>query len=80
MQGGIDHLSHRLARIGLGKLGATFALDLISGALGMTAIFCMQANVVEGYAVGTIVFLLACYALWKLEWRLDEKLRLGTGG
>jgi UDP-GlcNAc:undecaprenyl-phosphate GlcNAc-1-phosphate transferase len=79
MQGGVDHLSHRLARIGLGKLGATLALDLISGALGLTAIFCMQANVIEGYAVGTMVFLLACYALWKLEWCLDEELRLGTG-
>ena len=78
MQGGVDHLSHRLARIGLGKLGATLSLDLVGGALGLTAVFCMQANVVEGYAVGAMVFLLAGYALWKLEWRLDEKLRLGT--
>lgn len=79
MQGGVDHLSHRLARIGLDKLGATLALDLVGGSLGLTAVFCMQANIVEGYAVGAMVFLLACYALWKLEWRLDEKLRLGTG-
>lgn len=77
MQGGIDHLSHRLDRIGLGPLGATLALDLLAGGLGMMAVFVMQANLVEGYAMGAMVFVLACYALYGLEWRLSYKDRIG---
>jgi UDP-GlcNAc:undecaprenyl-phosphate GlcNAc-1-phosphate transferase len=77
LQGGVDHLSHRLSRIGLGPLGATLALDLICGALGMTAVFVMQANVFEGYAVGSIAFLLACYVFLQLDWQLDYELRVG---
>ena len=79
MQGGVDHLSHRLNRMGLGPLGATLALDLVAGGLGMTAVFVMQANLVEGYAMGMMVFVLACYALYRLEWRLSQHERLGTG-
>lgn len=78
MQGGIDHLSHRLNRMGLGPLGATLALDLVAGGLGMTAVFVMQANLVEGYAMGIMVFVLACYALYRLEWRLLPNERVGT--
>ena len=77
LQGGVDHSSHRLSRMGLGPLGSSLTLDLAGGALGMTAVFVMQANVIEGYAVGAIVFLLACYVLWQLEWRLSYKLRIG---
>lgn len=78
LRGGVDHTSHRLARLGLGTLGATFALDLIGGGLGMVAVFVMQANLREGYTVGALVFLLACYTLWQLEWRLDEERRVGA--
>jgi UDP-GlcNAc:undecaprenyl-phosphate GlcNAc-1-phosphate transferase len=78
MQGGVDHLSHRLDRMGFGPLGATLALNLVAGSLGMTAVFVMQASLVEGYAMGTMVFLLACYALYKLEWRLAEDKRIGV--
>jgi UDP-GlcNAc:undecaprenyl-phosphate GlcNAc-1-phosphate transferase len=77
MHGGIDHLSHRLERMGLGPLGATLALDLLSGGLGMIAVFVMQANVVEGYAMGSMVFVLACYTLYRLEWRLSYSKRVG---
>ena len=77
MKGGVDHSSHRLARVGLGPLGATLTLDLIGGALGMAAVFVMQANVAEGYAVGGMIFLLGCYVLWRLEWRLSTALRVG---
>jgi len=77
LQGGIDHTSHRLSRIGLGRLGATLALDLAGSALGMTAIFVMQANVLEGYLVGILTFCMACYALWKLEGQLSYELRVG---
>jgi UDP-GlcNAc:undecaprenyl-phosphate GlcNAc-1-phosphate transferase len=77
LQGGIDHSSHRLVRMGLGSLGATLALDLIGGALGMAAVFVMQANLFEGYVLGSILFALACYALWQFEWRMDYELRVG---
>jgi UDP-GlcNAc:undecaprenyl-phosphate GlcNAc-1-phosphate transferase len=78
MQGGVDHSSHRLARVGLGRLGATLTLDLIGGALGLIAVFVMQANMVEGYAVGLMTFALACYVLWRLEWRLGYEQRVGV--
>jgi UDP-GlcNAc:undecaprenyl-phosphate GlcNAc-1-phosphate transferase len=78
LRGGVDHTSHRLARLGLGSLGATLALDLIGGGLGMIAVFVMQSNLVEGYTVGILTFLLACYMLWQLEWRLDDERRLGA--
>jgi UDP-GlcNAc:undecaprenyl-phosphate GlcNAc-1-phosphate transferase len=78
LRGGIDHVSHRLSRLGLGPLGAALALDLAGGALGMTAVFVMQANVVQGYAVGSMVFLVACYGLWRLEWKPTYELRVGS--
>ena len=77
IQGGVDHASHRLERIGLGRLGATLALDLAGGAMGMTAVFVMQANEQEGYALGILVLALACFVMWKLEWRLPYELRVG---
>jgi UDP-GlcNAc:undecaprenyl-phosphate GlcNAc-1-phosphate transferase len=77
LQGGVDHSAHRLQRMGLGRLGATLTLDLIGGALGMVAVFVMQANLVEGYVVGLIAFMLGCYALWKIEWQLPYELRVG---
>jgi UDP-GlcNAc:undecaprenyl-phosphate GlcNAc-1-phosphate transferase len=77
MQGGVDHFSHRLSRLGFGPLGATLALDLVGGALGMTAVFVMQANVFEGYLLGGLVFVCACYVLWRLEWRLPYEFRVG---
>lgn len=78
MHGGVDHLSHRLNRLGLGRLGATLMLDLAAGALGMTAVFVMQAGLTEGYAMGAMVFALACYALYRLEWRLSFHGRTGA--
>jgi UDP-GlcNAc:undecaprenyl-phosphate GlcNAc-1-phosphate transferase len=72
------HVSPLLARIGLGPLGATLALDLAGGAMGLVAVFVMQASLIEGYAVGVLAFLLACYALWQLEWKLGYELRVGT--
>ena len=77
MQGGVDHSSHRLVRLGFGKLGAGLALDLVGVGLGMTAVFIMQANIAEGYAVGLMVAAIAVYALWKLEWQLSHEMRVG---
>jgi hypothetical protein len=44
----------------------------------MVAVFVMQANVAEGYAVGGMAFLLGCYVMWRLEWRLPYALRVGV--
>jgi UDP-GlcNAc:undecaprenyl-phosphate GlcNAc-1-phosphate transferase len=78
MTGGVDHLSFRLSRLGLGSLGATLVLQLVAGALGMMAVFVMQANLIEGYLMGGAVFALACVAIWYFEWRLSSEIRLGT--
>jgi UDP-GlcNAc:undecaprenyl-phosphate GlcNAc-1-phosphate transferase len=77
MSGGVDHLSFRLARLGFGPLGAALVLQLVAGALGMVAVFVMQSSLAEGYLMGGTVFLLACVALWLLEWRLPREVRLG---
>jgi UDP-GlcNAc:undecaprenyl-phosphate GlcNAc-1-phosphate transferase len=77
MQGGVDHLSHRLSRLGFGVLGSALALDLVGSVLGLVAVFVMQANLVEGYAMGLMVFVLACYILWRIEWALPYELRVG---
>ncbi len=77
LQGGVDHLSHRLARLGLGKLGATLTLDLMGGALGMVAVFVMQANIVESYAIGVLVLAVAGYLLWKIEFEMPPEMRVG---
>jgi UDP-GlcNAc:undecaprenyl-phosphate GlcNAc-1-phosphate transferase len=77
LQGGVDHTSHRLSRLGLSPLATTLALDLISGALGMAAVFVMQASALEGYAMGAMILGLAGYALWQIEWRLAPELRTG---
>ena len=77
MQGGVDHVSWRLSRLGFGPLGAGLVLQLVSGALGMMAVFVMQAGPIEGYLMGGTVFVLACVSVWFLEWRLPEEVRLG---
>lgn len=77
MTGGVDHLSFRLSRLGFGPLGATLVLQLAAGALGMVAVFVMQANLIEGYLMGGAVLALACFLLWLLEWRLPAEVRLG---
>jgi UDP-GlcNAc:undecaprenyl-phosphate GlcNAc-1-phosphate transferase len=77
MTGGVDHLSFRLSRLGFGPLGAALALQLVAGALGMVAVFVMQATLIEGYLLGGAVLVLACVAIWLLEWWLPEEVRLG---
>jgi UDP-GlcNAc:undecaprenyl-phosphate GlcNAc-1-phosphate transferase len=79
MAGGVDHVSFRLARLGFGPLGAALVLQLVAGALGMVAVFVMQASLAEGYLIGGGVLVLAGVALWLLEWRLPEEIKLGSG-
>ncbi len=66
---GKDHFSHRLVRRGFSQREAVFALYLTGCALGLLAIFVMQATPAEGYQVGAAVVMCAAWALWQLEWK-----------
>lgn len=77
MKGGVDHLSHRLERAGLGKLGTSLALALAGGALGMVAVFITQAGLIDGYVLGGMTFLVALYAFWRVEWLPSLAFRTG---
>lgn len=76
-QGGVDHTTHRLARLGMDKLSVAFGISLVSGALGLVAIFITQASLSEAYAVGTVLLLLAIYILWKIEFKASYEFRTG---
>jgi UDP-GlcNAc:undecaprenyl-phosphate GlcNAc-1-phosphate transferase len=52
-QGGTDHTSHRLARLGLGINRAVLTMYLVAGALGILAIFMTQSSP----ATATILFI-----------------------
>ena len=67
---GKDHLSHRLVRMGLSQRETVLILYLVCGALGVLAVYLTEASIIEGYAVGGAVLLLALYSLWRLE-RID---------
>ena len=64
---GKDHFSHRLVSLGLTQREAVMALYLVSGALGVLAIFITQATVVEAYTVAGLVAVVGLVAIWKLE-------------
>jgi len=64
---GKDHTSHRLVNRGLTQREAVFALYLAGCAVGLLAIFIMQATPAEGYQVSAAVVLAAVLALWRLE-------------
>jgi len=64
---GKDHLSHRLVAMGLTQREAVLTIYLISGALGVLAIFIMQASFIEAYVLAGVVGILALWGLWRLE-------------
>ncbi len=77
LQGGIDHTTHRLSRLGMDKLSVALAVAVISGALGLVAIFITQATVNEAYVVATTLLALALYVLWRLEFSASYNFRTG---
>jgi UDP-GlcNAc:undecaprenyl-phosphate GlcNAc-1-phosphate transferase len=77
-RGGVDHTTHRLARWGMDGLSVALATSLISGALGLIAIFVTQASLAEAYAVAGALVLIALYALWHLEFKASYHFRTGS--
>ncbi|MCP5094651.1 MAG: undecaprenyl/decaprenyl-phosphate alpha-N-acetylglucosaminyl 1-phosphate transferase [Chloroflexi bacterium] len=72
---GKDHTSHRLVARGFSQREAVLILYLVSGALGMIAIFITQATLVEGYMIGGTVAMAAFYVIL----RVDNKDRTRKG-
>jgi UDP-GlcNAc:undecaprenyl-phosphate/decaprenyl-phosphate GlcNAc-1-phosphate transferase len=64
---GKDHISHRLVALGLTHREAVLTLYLACGALGMAALFLMQASLGEAYALASALVLLGLLAIAWLE-------------
>jgi UDP-GlcNAc:undecaprenyl-phosphate GlcNAc-1-phosphate transferase len=67
LQGGKDHTSHRLVRLGWTHREAVMALYLVCGALGVLALFAAKGSASEALAIGAIVLVVGVLALAKLE-------------
>ncbi|RME73793.1 MAG: undecaprenyl/decaprenyl-phosphate alpha-N-acetylglucosaminyl 1-phosphate transferase [Chloroflexi bacterium] len=77
-RGGVDHTTHRLARLGMDRLSVALTVSLITGALGLVALFITQATLAEAYVVAGTLALLALYVLWRLEFKASPELRVGS--
>ncbi|MBN1920373.1 MAG: undecaprenyl/decaprenyl-phosphate alpha-N-acetylglucosaminyl 1-phosphate transferase [Anaerolineae bacterium] len=64
---GTDHSSHRLTYAGLTRREAVLVLYLVGFFLGLVALFVMRASVFEGYLMGGLAIVSACYGLWRME-------------
>jgi UDP-GlcNAc:undecaprenyl-phosphate GlcNAc-1-phosphate transferase len=64
---GKDHTSHRLLTLGFTQREVVMALCLVSGALGMIAIFITGAQMLEAYILLAAVTVAGAVAIWKLE-------------
>ena len=78
-RGGVDHTTHRLARLGMDKLSVAFAVSIICGVLGLISLFITQANQIEAYVVFGAVAAIFIYALWRLEFKPSFQFRTGRG-
>lgn len=72
---GKDHFSHRLVKLGYTHREAVLIIHLICCALGVVAIYVMQATIAEGYLIGGLV---ALVALGTIVW-LERKVPTGLG-
>jgi UDP-GlcNAc:undecaprenyl-phosphate GlcNAc-1-phosphate transferase len=76
-RGGVDHITHRLARLGMDGLSVALAVSLINGALGLTALLITQADLTEAYAIAAALGFIVLYVLWRLEFKASYNLRTG---
>lgn len=77
-RGGVDHTTHRLSRYGMDKLSVALTVSLITGALGLVAIFITQANEAEAYTVFGTLLLLAGVLMWLVEFKPSLEFRTGN--
>ncbi|GAB4461605.1 MAG: MraY family glycosyltransferase [Anaerolineae bacterium] len=77
-RGGVDHTTHRLSRYGLDKLSVALAVSLITGALGLVAIFITQATEMEAYTVFATLLVLAAVLMWLIEFKPTLEFRAGS--
>jgi UDP-GlcNAc:undecaprenyl-phosphate GlcNAc-1-phosphate transferase len=66
---GKDHVSHRLAHLLGSRREAVLVCYLISGALGLAAVYVSQATLPEALLLGGAAFAAALAGLWWLEFR-----------
>ena len=66
---GKDHISHRLAKLTSSRREAVLLCYLISGAVGLFAVFLTQANRLEARAIGVVLLAIAIYGIVRLEFR-----------
>jgi UDP-GlcNAc:undecaprenyl-phosphate/decaprenyl-phosphate GlcNAc-1-phosphate transferase len=78
LNGGTDHLSHRLARLEFGRYGVPFAIGMLGSALGCAALLIMHSSLVNSLAAQIFVGLCALYLLYKLELRASHRLITGA--
>lgn len=76
-QGGTDHLSHRLSRLGLDRYGVPFALGLVNAALGCVALLVMQSTLINSLAAQVLVGSIGLYLLYKLEFAASYEFITG---
>ena len=65
--GGTDHLSHRLARMDLGRYGTPFAIGLLGSAMGCLALIVMETDLPNSLAAQSLAAVCALYLLYRLE-------------
>ena len=78
-RGGVDHTTHRLARLGISRLAVALIISLISGALGLIAIFVTQASQAEAYTIFAALGAIGLYGLWQIELKPSLQFRAGNG-
>lgn len=67
VQGGADHTSHRLARLGLSHRRVVLALYSVGAALGLLTVFMTQSQPLTANLIFAALGLAALGALWVLE-------------
>jgi UDP-GlcNAc:undecaprenyl-phosphate/decaprenyl-phosphate GlcNAc-1-phosphate transferase len=75
--GGVDHTTHRLARLGLNGLSVALTMSLVGGTLGLVAIIVTRASETEAYTIAASLLILALYILWQIEFKPSFQFRTG---
>ena len=77
LQGGTDHLSHRLNRLGFGRFGTPFAIGLMGGCLGCIALVVMHSSLEDSLAAQVLVAASGLYVLYRLEFTVPYEFITG---